>query len=759
MDNSLGQVVLVKDINPNVDDGYFYSYSDRPDSSNPRDFIEFDGKLYFHADDGENGDELWVSDGTREGTQLVADINPGLRDNNFPKYSRIEYFIEFNDKLYFSALSAENGQELWVSDGTREGTQLVADINPGLNFFGEAEDSEPGGPNPSPSNSAFSAGFIEFNNKLYFSANDGENGEELWVSDGTREGTQLVADINPGSSNYSNSYSSSYPRNFIEFNNKLYFSANDGDNNQELWVSDGTREGTQLVADINPGSSNYRNGSYPGNFIEFNNKLYFIAFNRENGGGLFVSDGTTEGTQFLVDLDLSAGNLSYYVPNPANFIEFNNKLYFSANDGENGRELFVSDGTAEGTQLLADLNPNSNNFVGFGSYPGNFTEFNNKLYFTANDGENGDGLFVSDGTTEGTQLVAFADVIFNDLSYIISSDSNLVEFKDKLYFLTNNNKELFVTGGTAESTQLVANFDFSVSGFPPELTVVGDELFFVADNGETGEELFKLTFDDTVTSTQPLNPITQTLNNDNLVGTDGDDEIAGDEGNDGITGEGGNDVLDGKSGNDVLNGGAGSDTLDGGAGTDTTVYQFAPAAVTVSLGEGEALGTAMDGYGSTDSLANLENIIGSEFDDNLTGNSGNNSLTGRGGNDAISGLAGDDFLTGSTGADTISGGSGSDRFVYFNANEGGDTIADFAAGTDKIAIVAAGFGGGLSVGELPQGSFAIGSEATGNEQRFVFDDANGSLFFDADGNGVATPQLIATVDGVSNFSAGDIILL
>ena len=672
MNTNPNQVVLVKDINPGID------------SSSPGGFIEFNDKLYFDASDGENGSELWVSDGTSEGTNLVIDINSSNNPGGGGSYP--SDFIEFNDKLYFSANDREIGSELWVSDGTSEGTNLVIDINSSNN---------PGGGGSYPSD------FIEFNDKLYFSARDRETGGELWVSDGTAEGTNLVADINPGRRGTDIYYLGlgSYPSDFTEFNDKLYFFADDGENGSELWVSDGlpsnggTSERTNLVADINPG----RYDSEPRDLTKFNDKLYFSADDGENGSELWVSDGTAEETNLVADINPGGGG-----SNPSDLTKFNDKLYFSASDGETGEELWVSDGTAEGTNLVADINPG-----GFSSDLGGFIEFNDRLYFSARDGENGEELWVSDGTSEGTNIVT--DVSPSSYNY---------------YRYT----------------------------YSRELAVVGDELFFASANNEVGRELFKLTISDSVTQTQPLNPIADKA-------TDGDDEITGSQGNDGIAGESGNDVLDGQTGNDVLDGGAGNDTLDGGAGTDTAVYQFAPAAVTVTLGEAIAAGTASDGFGGTDSLFNLENVIGSDGDDNLTGNSGNNSLTGRDGNDALNGGAGDDFLTGSTGADTLTGGDGSDQFVYLNPSEGGDTIADFAVGTDKIAVVSAGFAVGLPVGELPESRLAIGSVATGIDQRFVFDESSSELFFDADGSGNSPQQLIATLDGVSNLNAGDIVLL
>jgi len=108
------------------------------------------------------------------------------------------------------------------------------------------------------------------NNELYFSADDGVNGKELWKSDGTATGTVMVKDIN-GSGNFSPVY-------LTFMNNKIYFSADDGVNGYELWKSDGTAIGTVMVKDINgPGHSS------PGSLTVMNNEIYFSADDGING--------------------------------------------------------------------------------------------------------------------------------------------------------------------------------------------------------------------------------------------------------------------------------------------------------------------------------------------------------------------------------------------------------------------------------------------------------------------------------------------
>ena len=86
------------------------------------------------------------------------------------------------------------------------------------------------------------------------------------------------------------------------------------------------------------------------------------------------------------------------------------------------------------------------------------------------------------------------------------------------------------------------------------------------------------------------------------------------------------DTLLGNASANALTGHGGNDILDGRGGTDTANYFFAPGAVTVNL----TTGTASDGQGGTDTLINIEDVLGSPFADTLTGNSGANTLFGGG---------------------------------------------------------------------------------------------------------------------------------
>lgn len=140
--------------------------------------------------------------------------------------------------------------------------------------------------------------------------------------------------------------------------------------------------------------------------------------------------------------------------------------------------------------------------------------------------------------------------------------------------------------------------------------------------------------------------------------------------------------LTGNTAANVLTAGAGNNVLDGLGGSDTASYAGARAGVTVSLATTAAQATGGSG---SDTLRNIEKLVGSGFADRLTGSTGANSLDGGAGNDTLSGGGGRDTLIGGTGTDRLTGGADVDFFTL-TSTSGSDTITDFATGVDKLRI-------------------------------------------------------------------------
>ncbi|WP_241872444.1 DUF5801 repeats-in-toxin domain-containing protein [Aeromonas hydrophila] len=222
-----------------------------------------------------------------------------------------------------------------------------------------------------------------------------------------------------------------------------------------------------------------------------------------------------------------------------------------------------------------------------------------------------------------------------------------------------------------------------------------------------------------------------------LIGGSGNDTLNGNAGNDILLGGAGNDNLNGGEGNDILVGGAGNDTLNGGNGNDTASYLDSTAGVTVTVnGNNQSTGGA-----GTDSLSNMENLIGSMFNDSLTGDGNANVLSGLAGNDILIGGGGDDMLIGGTGSDTMTGGTGKDTFKWMAGDAGGvDTIKDFTTGAN---------GDVLDLSELLSGEH---TNAATLDQYFNFASGPGSnkstLTIDLDGSGSASTTHTIFFDNV-----------
>lgn len=400
---------------------------------------------YFAAFEFGAGTNLWRSDGTSAGTTLLTHAASGQSPAN------PSHFTVAGGVLFFAA-DGPGGRELWKIDNTGNPVP-VKDIRPGNT-----------GSNP--------YWLAAVGSLLLFVADDGTHGNELWKSDGTEAGTTLVADLTAGSTSTNFNATVTTP---AVANGEVYFSANTGQSNGELWKSDGTTAGTVLVrgfATDAPTSLAACNG------------LLFFAINGDSTAGseLWKSDGTLAGTVMVKDINPGAAGSG-----PVHLAAVGSVLYFNAGDA-NGRELWKSDGTQAGTVMVADINPSGD------SGPDKLAAFGSMLLFSADDGTHGIEPWVSDGTQAGTQRLADIQAGAGD-----SVPAHFAAFQGFAYFQAfdaTNGAELWRTDGTPAGTTLVADINAGVDGSSPSGFVAvagGNCLLFGAYENTTGFEPWVLT--------------------------------------------------------------------------------------------------------------------------------------------------------------------------------------------------------------------------------------------------------------------------
>jgi Ca2+-binding RTX toxin-like protein len=261
---------------------------------------------------------------------------------------------------------------------------------------------------------------------------------------------------------------------------------------------------------------------------------------------------------------------------------------------------------------------------------------------------------------------------------------------------------------------------------------------------------------------------TQSLN---LTGSSFGQTIIGNEGVNELYGLGGADVLFGLGGNDVLDGGVGADVARGGAGDDAYAIDDNLDQVIEAAGEGyDRLFTTVDyRVGESQSIELLVadqasgaplNLAGNNLSNTIIGNGGANLVEGHGGVDRLEGGGGDDTLDGGSEGDVLNGGAGADQFRFTAALDGNfDRIEDFLSGTDTIGLSRTVFTG-LAAGSVPAGAFALGSAAADEDDRLIYNQATGQLFYDADGNlSGATAVLFATLQPGTVLAASDFVVI
>lgn len=450
------------------------------------------------GDDGKNGQELWISGGTPETTILLKDIYPGPESSVIGDCSR---FMSTSGRplVAFTATSPDAGRELWVTDGTPEGTKLRADLIPGTGTSSPSRLIESQGVQYfvavgvgigkelwrySPQSDVFEPP-MDINNgisgsepyalcgtgaALYFSAVHAETGEELWVVRDHHSAPEIFADIYPGPE-------SSFPYYTVEIKGRVVTVATSPVYGRELWISDILQEELVLLADINTDSS-VNPSSFPEQFTSAGDTLYFTANDIEHGTELWRTDGTREGTRMVKDIFPNSPS-----SNPENLVALGNVLYFTADDGIKGVELWRSDGSAEGTSIVFDIHPTGD------AAPGNLIEFKNRLYFSAFEPLQGEELWTLE---VGGQPRLLKGIAPGEAS---STPEKFFVWKDFLYFQADDGvhgRELWRTDGTEEGTVMVSDIVDAPfqSGAIHSPTEHKGRLYFASDFDELGTELW-----------------------------------------------------------------------------------------------------------------------------------------------------------------------------------------------------------------------------------------------------------------------------
>ena len=476
-----------------------FVHKDGDKSSSPSDFVEFNQKLYFEATSESTGREIWVSNGKENETYLLKDINPG--NNSGIQTSFSETSVIINNTLYFIASDGISDGEIWKTDGTHDGTEKVTDfLNSNiskLTLIGE---------------------------NFYFLIKNNDS-LQVWISDGTESGTKIVKENLPiwNSPTFQGKCNNTFIFTFQPY----------GTNYSKVWRSDGTSDGTYPITEEIDG-----NGAGPGGssaltqYIEFNNKMYFVARSINIFGypicvGIMKTDGTLENTVPVKAVHDGATRLIDY----ADVIEANGKLYFSFFEVDYNR-LFIweTDGTESGSNKIYDEtgsryfmtsnllgNDNSLIFCGVNNTGGtslinlHLTDYStdyikelqnnieapfftpeicilkkineNKIFCSSPSSNNKRKGWISELTEETTNNIEILDGV-----------SNIFNYENSIYFSKTSDmegSELWKSDNNHEYFFLLDNINKSKYGLSNKpLKSINSNLIFTANNGIIGDEVW-----------------------------------------------------------------------------------------------------------------------------------------------------------------------------------------------------------------------------------------------------------------------------
>jgi ELWxxDGT repeat protein len=316
--------------------------------------------------------KLLVSDGTAAGTQALSPILPDIRNMMATPFG-VCFFARTRDTDNDGELTFNDNFDLWRSDGSEAGTMRITS-NQTL---------------PSSFKMTLSLGWPSVllgGDVLVVGQDISSNlGEELYRINATTGAARLVRDINPGSARSSIS-------GFLAVGNVVYFSATDRLDNQELWKTDDTTQGTVQVGEIN-----LSGGSNPAYLQAMGSTVFFTAFNPFTGRDLYKTDGAT--ISLAADFSRVVDTIS------GGFAVSGDRAYFAGIDAEdNGARLYFTTGKTSSVRQLGGIHPilsmgNAPQEIIAGPTPGS-------VIFSGWDASHGRELWLSDGTDVGTRRIS-----------------------------------------------------------------------------------------------------------------------------------------------------------------------------------------------------------------------------------------------------------------------------------------------------------------------------------------------------------------
>jgi ELWxxDGT repeat protein len=391
---------------------------------------------------------------------LLKEINTG---NSNADSSNPQGFYGYNNMVLFFATDATHGEELWKTDGTSGGTVLVKDINAGsassttFKFFSSFRQ-------------VFD-GFHTFNNHVFFNADDGASTGEIWSTDGTTANTILLKDVVHGTSIslVSVILAQNLPDKFI-------FPVSNITTRSELWESDGTPAGTKLFKSFSIVGDHRVPFVFITNAIDFTtqestqplfggNKFFFVAATTTEGAELWISDGTLVGTNMVKDINVGTGD-GIDVTKSITFLYTSASFYFAATDGTKGDELWKTDGTGPGSSMVADINPNA----GDANPDLPIYLCNSKIIFAATDGNDptATDLFVVNGSFVALPVKLTSFTVTPKGNDALLQWSTQQELNSKSYIIQRSydgrHFEAIGSVNAAGTTYLVSNYSFTDYG-------------------------------------------------------------------------------------------------------------------------------------------------------------------------------------------------------------------------------------------------------------------------------------------------------